>query len=67
MERRERARGNRPTGLATRRLKRVHAHGRYDAECDTIRSSARECALYIREFLPGHPRPTAFGRLRSAR
>jgi chloramphenicol 3-O phosphotransferase len=65
LERRERERGDRPTGLAARQLKQVHGHGLYDVECDTGRSTARECALHIKEFLPGRPRPTAFEQLPS--
>ena len=65
LERRERERGDRPAGIAARRLKHVHAHGLYDVACDTGCSTARECALHIKEFVPGRPRPTAFERLRS--
>ncbi|MBM7437406.1 chloramphenicol phosphotransferase CPT family protein [Streptomyces sp. HB132] len=65
LERRERARGDRPAGLAARQFDRVHAHGVYDVECDTERAGAVECARLIAEFLPGRPRPTAFERMRA--
>lgn len=64
LERRERARGDRPAGLAATQLEQVHAHGVYDVECDTSLSDAAECARVIREFLPVRPAPTAFERLR---
>ncbi|MET7482756.1 AAA family ATPase [Streptomyces sp. NPDC005538] len=64
LERRERARGDRPPGLAVGQLGQVHAHGVYDIECDTSRLEPSECARRIRDFLPGRPRPTAFERLR---
>ncbi|MDT0473937.1 AAA family ATPase [Streptomyces sp. DSM 41014] len=64
LERRERERGDRPAGLAATQTAQVHAHGVYDLECDTGRSTARACALRIKEFLPHRPRPTAFERLR---
>mgnify|MGYP003945587927 CR=1 FL=1 len=66
LERRERRRGDRPSGLAARQLKQVHAHGLYDVECDTAAQTPSECALRIKEFLPTRPRPTAFERLRAA-
>ncbi|MFG2292152.1 chloramphenicol phosphotransferase CPT family protein [Streptomyces sp. NPDC048603] len=65
LERRERARGDRPEGLAAGQLGRAHVHGVYDVEVDTGASSPTDCALRIREFLPRRPRPTAFRRLRS--
>ncbi|QES46808.1 chloramphenicol phosphotransferase [Streptomyces venezuelae] len=64
LERRERARGDRPAGLAAGQIERVHAHGVYDLECDTTDRSAADCARRIKEFLPVRPRPTAFRRLR---
>ncbi|MBQ0825693.1 chloramphenicol phosphotransferase CPT family protein [Streptomyces tagetis] len=66
LERRERARGDRPAGLAARQYGRVHAHGLYDIECDTTTADARECARRISAFLPHRPLPTAFERLRAA-
>jgi chloramphenicol 3-O phosphotransferase len=64
LERREKARGDRPGGLAARQLEQVHAHGVYDIECDTSREDPGTCARRIREFLPERPTPTAFERLR---
>ncbi|PWI19918.1 chloramphenicol phosphotransferase [Streptomyces sp. Act143] len=66
LERRERGRGDRPAGLAARQLEQVHSHGIYDIECDTSRATPRECAVRIKEFLPGRPTPTAFERLGAA-
>ncbi|MFC3578222.1 chloramphenicol phosphotransferase CPT family protein [Streptomyces yaanensis] len=63
LERRERARGDRPLGLAARQIEVVHAHGVYDLELDTSRTDPAECARRIKEFLPGRPTPTAFQRL----
>jgi len=63
LERRERARGDRPSGLAVRQLERVHAHGVYDVEVDTSRADPGECARRIRDFLAHRPVPTAFQRL----
>ncbi|MBQ1094219.1 AAA family ATPase [Streptomyces sp. B93] len=66
VERRERARGDRPPGLAARQLRQVHAHGLYDIECDTGVLDAPECARRIKEFLSDRPAPTAFQKLRPA-
>ncbi|WP_324784846.1 chloramphenicol phosphotransferase CPT family protein [Streptomyces sp. H51] len=63
LERRERARGDRPPGLAARQMQQVHAHGVHDVECDTSRLTPGECAARIKEFLTARPRPTAFERL----
>ncbi|MEY9989720.1 chloramphenicol 3-O phosphotransferase [Streptomyces sp. V4I8] len=65
LERRERARGDRPPGLAAGQLERVHAHGVYDMECDTGRATPQECARHIKDFLTDRPRPTAFEQLRA--
>ncbi|WP_030808639.1 chloramphenicol phosphotransferase CPT family protein [Streptomyces sp. NRRL F-2799] len=65
LERRERARGDRETGLAALQYDLVHAHGDYDLECDTGTASPRACAERIRDFLPHRPTPTAFSRLRA--
>ncbi|KAB1140493.1 AAA family ATPase [Streptomyces luteolifulvus] len=67
LERRERERGDRPSGLAARQLAQVHARGVYDIECDTGSSTPRACAGRIKDFLPARPTPTAFQRLRAAR
>ena len=64
LARRERARGDRPLGLAAHQYELVHGHGDYDLECDTSTAGPRECAQLIKEFLPHRPNPTAFTRLR---
>ncbi|MEU9609198.1 AAA family ATPase [Streptomyces sp. NPDC048057] len=64
LERRERARGDRPAGLAASQVPRVHAHGTYDVECDTGTATPLDCARRIAHFLPERPVPTAFQRLR---
>ncbi|GHB35222.1 hypothetical protein GCM10010331_23170 [Streptomyces xanthochromogenes] len=65
LARRERARGDRPPGLAALQYDVVHQHGDYDVECDTSTAGPRECATLIKEFLPHRPTPTAFARLRA--
>ncbi|WP_077799904.1 chloramphenicol phosphotransferase CPT family protein [Streptomyces sp. JHA26] len=64
LARRERARGDRPVGLAAQQYDLVHRHGDYDLECDTGTATPRECAERIKDFLPHLPRRTAFARLR---
>ncbi len=61
---RERARGDRPPGLAAHQYSLVHGHGDYDLEVDSSTASPRECAEKIKDFLPHRPDPTAFARLR---
>lgn len=71
LERRERARGDRPPGLAAYQHARVHAHGVYDVECDSGTATPAECAAVIKAHVEGTvargERPTAFARLRAAR
>ncbi|WP_020664353.1 chloramphenicol phosphotransferase CPT family protein [Amycolatopsis benzoatilytica] len=64
LRRRQRERGDRPSGLAERQFPVVHAHGDYDFECDTSVRSARECALLIADFVAKPGRSGAFNRLR---
>ncbi|WP_018544788.1 chloramphenicol phosphotransferase CPT family protein [Streptomyces sp. LaPpAH-108] len=64
LERRERARGDRPLGLAAQQYDVVHAHGDYDLECDTDEASPRQCAEDIKKLVAHWPTPTAFSRLR---
>ena len=64
LEQREKERRDRTLGQARAQFDLVHAHGIYDFEVDTSRSSAIECALQIKERLRAGPRPTAFKRLR---
>jgi chloramphenicol 3-O phosphotransferase len=65
LERRERERGDRTPGAALAQEPLVHAHGRYDVECDTTTATPYDCAARIRDFLRTGPEPTAFDRLRS--
>jgi chloramphenicol 3-O phosphotransferase len=69
LARRERLRGDREPGLALAQHERVHAHGRYDLECDTTNASPLDCALSIKAFLAGardRNEPSAFDELRAA-
>src|SRR6185295_9395890 len=47
LEERERARGDRTSGLARGELTRVHRYALYDVEVDTSSSSSPECAQTI--------------------
>jgi chloramphenicol 3-O phosphotransferase len=66
LERRERARGDRGTGLARSQLDRVHAGVSYDFEVDTSEATPEECAAAIRSYLEEARAPTAFRQLRDA-
>jgi chloramphenicol 3-O phosphotransferase len=69
LARRERLRGDREPGLALAQHERVHAHGRYDLECDTTHASPLDCALSIKAFLArarDRNTPRAFDELRAA-
>ena len=61
LDRRERARGDRPQGLA--RSQRVFAHGDRDIEVDTTSTSARECAADIAHQVLAVDGERAFDRL----
>ncbi|WP_333777669.1 phosphotransferase-like protein [Streptomyces sp. IBSBF 3136] len=65
LERRERERGDRQSGLAAMQYAVVHSHGAHDLDVDTALLSPAECAVRIRDFLTDRPRPTAFERLRT--
>ena len=65
LERRERDRGDRSPGAALAQDPLVHAHGRYDIECDTTAASPYDCAARISDFVRSGTEPTAFGQLRS--
>jgi chloramphenicol 3-O phosphotransferase len=67
LARRERQRGDREPGLAQAQQELVHAHGRYDIECDTTTTSPLDCARSIRDFLARPYPPTAFDELRTIR
>ena len=63
LDRRERARGDRPAGLA-RSQRTVYAHGAYDIAVDTTVTGPDECARTIADALEAVPLPKAFDRLR---
>jgi len=65
LARREQARGDRSPGLAAGQQAQVHRPGDYDLECDTTATSARDCALAIRDYVARGPAPRAFARLRA--
>jgi chloramphenicol 3-O phosphotransferase len=65
LTRRERARGDRPAGLAA--SQRVYEHGDRDLTVDTTATSPEDCAAAIVRGLDGLPREKAFDRLRRAR
>lgn len=65
LDRRERARGDRPEGLA--RSQTIDAHDDRDIAVDTTRTGPEEAARMIAGALPGVPVPKAFDRLRSVR
>jgi chloramphenicol 3-O phosphotransferase len=64
LERRERARGDRPAGLA-RSQTAVYGIGELDIAVDTTSKSAEECAMTIAQALDTLSPPKAFDRLRS--
>jgi chloramphenicol 3-O phosphotransferase len=66
LDRRERARGDRPAGLARSQVA-VYQHGDRDITVDTTTAGAGECALAIVEALDAVVPPRAFDRLRDSR
>ena len=64
LERRERARGDRPSGLA-RSQAQVYGLGEHDIAVDTTSSTAAACARTIAEQFATIPSPKAFDRLRA--
>lgn len=64
LERRERARADRPAGLA--RNQQVFDHGLCDIEVDTTNQSAEQCAAFIVEGLVNLRAPKAFDQLRAS-
>ncbi|GAA4912018.1 chloramphenicol 3-O phosphotransferase [Stackebrandtia albiflava] len=66
LRRRELARRDREPGRAEHHFPRVHAHGRYDLECDTGRFSSHECARRIAARISEGTPGTAFEELRAA-
>ncbi len=63
LERRERARGDRPTGLA-RSQGGVHGHAEHDIAVDTTHVTPEDCARTIADQLATLASPKAFDRLR---
>ncbi|MGK5683174.1 chloramphenicol phosphotransferase CPT family protein [Actinoplanes sp. URMC 104] len=63
LERRERARGDRPLGLAGSQTL-VYEHGEYDIAVDTTTAGPGECARTIVRELDGLASPKGFDRLR---
>jgi len=64
VERRERLRGLRVSGLAAEQYRRVHSHSGYDLEVDTEAGTPLECAEQIRDFLKDPPDKRVFDDLR---
>lgn len=67
LRRREQARGDRGEGLAEWQLSRVHRHGVYDLEVDTLALSATQCALKIKALVKRDAHPQALATLRQRR
>lgn len=63
LERRERARGNRPRGLAQEQYSTIHATALYDIEVDTTVASPEDCALTIKAKLSEQAMPQALQQL----
>jgi chloramphenicol 3-O phosphotransferase len=66
LDRRERSRGDRPTGLA-RSQTAVYTHGESDIVVDTTNTGAHDCATAIADELSEVSPPKAFERLRHRR
>lgn len=64
LERREAARGDRPTGLA-RSQTLVYSHGAYDIRVDTTAATPAACAKEIADAMPTVETPKAFDLLRN--
>jgi len=60
LEARERARQDRPIGLAASQVLGVHEGCEYDFNIDTTEATPDECALALREWLASGPRPRSF-------
>ncbi len=67
LDRRERARGDRPIGLARAQAALVHRHGIYDLRIDSTNTSAQENATTIAAALEAVAEPRALAQLRAAR
>jgi chloramphenicol 3-O phosphotransferase len=66
LERRERARGDRPAGLSQSQTL-VYSHGDRDIAVDTTTTDPHSCATTIANALSNLPSPKAFDRLRRRR
>jgi chloramphenicol 3-O phosphotransferase len=60
LETRERARQDRPIGLAASQVLGIHEGCEYDFNIDTTEATPDECALALREWLASSPRPRSF-------
>lgn len=65
LERREKARGDRPIGMAVKQNEWVHAAGIYDLELDTGQYSPEECAQRIIDCWENPPFPSAFAQIKA--
>ncbi|CAN5384456.1 hypothetical protein BH11ARM2_BH11ARM2_03730 [soil metagenome] len=63
LQRREMARGDRELGYALSHYHRVHSHGPYDLDVDTLAQSTDEIVASIRAVLASSPKPTFFERM----
>ena len=62
LNRRERLRDDRETGIAARQFRSVHSHSDYDLECDTETSHPRDCAMQIKDYLATNGQKRVFDR-----
>jgi hypothetical protein len=63
LEEREKARGDRPHGLARGELSRVHLYASYDLEIDSSERSPQDCARAIVQASATHARHDAIERM----
>jgi chloramphenicol 3-O phosphotransferase len=66
LERRERSRGDRQTGLAKEQMETIHNSVVYDIEVDTSTSSPEECAMAIKIKMEELGSPKAMTSLRAS-
>lgn len=64
LERREIARGDRPSGYARSQMELVHTHAPYDAEVSTVTQTMEEAMSTIRKALASPPTQPFFARIR---
>ena len=65
LERREAARGDRPSGYARSQIDLVHTHAPYDAEVNTATQTTEEAVAVIRAVLTSSPAHPFFARIRA--